>query len=272
MGREPRYWVNPTRMREHWNEVMLRPGKPPPVYVSSDNVLHIDTTRVKIPDAWYIRGLPGGVPFNKPPKPGPTPPPLPGRAAKTTGEPRSASRAGSPQTPARFQRETSGNQTPSTKALAAARSREDIRTPETACVVPSRLQSLQANAENIFSHLGGQRTDFAIVICDQATILKTASTEAKIGVLTREAGGALTDFPNKIIWVSEEALTHGVQRSWGATLNPRQVIAHEIGHATTGSADCAVASQSGAKLSGLSEAERQSLLIDALKIKQKGGI
>jgi hypothetical protein len=294
MGREPRYWVNPARMREHWNEVMLRPGEPPPVYVSSDNVLHIDTTRVKIPDAWYIRGLPGGVPFNKPPKPGPTPPPSPGGESVIPGEPvgaktipdvtsptlpgvrpggsAGASRVSTPRTPARFQRETHGNPTQATRALANARSKADIRTPETACVVPSHLQALQATAENMFNRLGGERTEFAIVVCDDTTELHAATTQTKIGALVKEQMGALTDIPNKIIWINREALIHGVQRSWGATLNPKQVLAHEIGHAMTGSNDCAVASQNGAKLSGLTDAEKEGLIVDATNIKRRGSL
>jgi len=289
LGREPRYWMNRAQLREHWRDVMLRPGEPPPVYVSSDNVLHIDTTRIDVPDTWYIRGLPGGVPFNRPPGPGGTLPPttgggsiLPGEPAGTKtipditsptlpgarfAKPVTTTQVGPPRTPARFQKETRGHPTPTTKALAMERSREDIRTPETACVVPSRLQPLQANAESIFNHLGGERTEYAIVACDDATILSSETGRANIGALARQQLGAFTDPTLKIIWVNGDALSHGVLRPWGATLNPRQVIAHEIGHAITGSKDCAAASQAGAKLSGLSDTEKEGLLLDAMMIK-----
>jgi hypothetical protein len=43
-------------------------------------------------------------------------------------------------------------------------------------------------------------------------------------------------------------------------------MAHELGHAETGSFDCAVASRTGANAPGLTAAERQGLLNDALKI------
>jgi hypothetical protein len=59
---------------------------------------------------------------------------------------------------------------------------------------------------------------------------------------------------------------NGVTRSWGSKLNMRQVMAHELGHAETGSFDCAVASRTGANAPGLTAAERQGLLNDALKI------
>jgi hypothetical protein len=47
------------------------------------------------------------------------------------------------------------------------------------------------------------------------------------------------------------------------------VIAHELGHAQTGNFSCAVASRTGANLPGLTAAERQGLLDDAVNIEAK---
>jgi hypothetical protein len=60
----------------------------------------------------------------------------------------------------------------------------------------------------------------------------------------------------------------GVVRPWGAKLNLRQVIAHELGHAMALSdrTNCCYASSIGSGLDGLTFKERQGLFDDAVRI------
>ena len=95
----------------------------------------------------------------------------------------------------------------------------------------------------------------------------TNETTTNIGREVQYWGGALTDIPNRTIWIHESVLAqNGVVRSWGAKLNLRQVIAHELGHAETRSTRCSMASKTGANTPGLTAAEKQGLLDDAMHI------
>ena len=84
---------------------------------------------------------------------------------------------------------------------------------------------------------------------------------------TRFQGSALTDPGRKTIWIHDSVLTqNGIVRSWGSRLNLRQVIAHELGYAESESVNCSVASETGANTPGLTAAEKQGLLDDAMYI------
>ena len=101
------------------------------------------------------------------------------------------------------------------------------------------------------------------------TFIKTLrnSIFSKIGIFTRHEGDALTNIPNRTIWIHDSVLTqNGLVTKRGSQLNLRQVIAHELGHAESGNIDCAVASRTGANTPKLTAAEKQGLLDDAMHI------
>ncbi|MCF6155911.1 MAG: DUF4157 domain-containing protein [Candidatus Brocadia sp.] len=130
---------------------------------------------------------------------------------------------------------------------------------------------VQRQIEIIFGELGGQKTGYKIRLCDDATVIETPTGGVYYpGKETRLVGGAVTDPTRKTIWVHESVVTqNGVVRKWGSALNLKQVIAHELGHAQTGSFSCSVASRTGANLPGLTAAERKGLLDDAANIETK---
>jgi len=97
--------------------------------------------------------------------------------------------------------------------------------------------------------------------------MKTATTRSNIGLSTKHAGGAQTDPGAKQIWVHQSVVdANGVVRKWGATLDLKQVVAHELGHGINREGTCAMASRTGADLPGLSAAQRTGLLDDAVHI------
>ncbi len=125
----------------------------------------------------------------------------------------------------------------------------------------------EGKTQEMFRALGGIRQGYKVRICNDTTVVETATSRSNIGLATRHQGGALTDPSTKTVWIHESLIAQsGVTRSWGSKLNVRQVIAHELGHAETRSFDCAVASRTGANAPGLTAAERQGLLDDALRI------
>ena len=121
--------------------------------------------------------------------------------------------------------------------------------------------------QETFRSLGGVRQGYKVRVCNDATVVETPTSVSNVGLNARYQGGAFTDPSTKTVWLHESMVgQNGVTRSWGSKLNMRQVMAHELGHAETGSFDCAVASRTGANAPGLTAAERQGLLNDALKI------
>jgi hypothetical protein len=129
----------------------------------------------------------------------------------------------------------------------------------------------ETSAHQAFRALGGVRQGYKVRVCDDSTVVETATSRSNVGLNARYQGGAFTDPSTKTVWIHESLVAlNGITRSWGAKLNVRQVIAHELGHVQAGSFDCAAASRTGAGLPGLTAGERQGLLDDALRI-SKGG-
>ena len=114
---------------------------------------------------------------------------------------------------------------------------------------------------------------YKIQTCNDSTMINGPTSFSKIGIQTREAGGALTDPVTKTIWIHEDLITaNGLVRKWGARLNVNQVTAHELGHAQNEGGRCAMASRTGADLPGLTVEERMGLLDDAVHIAPEEGI
>jgi len=130
-----------------------------------------------------------------------------------------------------------------------------------------RPPSPQVHLENVFGEIGGPQKGFKIQVVDDSTVHETATTRSNIGLSTKHAGGAQTDPGAKQIWVHQSVVdANGVVRKWGATLDLKQVVAHELGHGINGEGTCAMASRTGADLPGLNAAQRTGLLDDAVHI------
>jgi hypothetical protein len=142
----------------------------------------------------------------------------------------------------------------------------------TAATVAAEEEAL--NLENSFGSLGGAKTGYKIQICDDSTVIEKPSGGVYYpGRAASGVGGAVTDTETKTIWVHKSVVgANGIARRWGSSLNLKQVTAHELGHATTGSFSCAVASRAGAELPGLTTAERTGLLDDAVHIAPTEGV
>jgi hypothetical protein len=139
-----------------------------------------------------------------------------------------------------------------------------LPSPEPLAAGPS---SLAAELDAAFQSVGGSARGYTVRLCNDATFVETPTGFSNAGLSARNAGGAVTDVPNRTVWVHESVVqANGVSRSWGARLNLRQVVAHEIGHAEAASFNCCVASRTGADLSGLTATERLGLLDDAVHI------
>ena len=127
--------------------------------------------------------------------------------------------------------------------------------------------SPQVHVESVFGEIGGPQKGFKIQVVDDSTVYETATSRSNIGLSTKHAGGAQTDPGAKQIWVHQSVVdANGVVRKWGATLDLKQVVAHELGHGINGGGSCAMASRMGADLPGLSAAQRTGLLDDAVHI------
>lgn len=152
--------------------------------------------------------------------------------------------------------------------------RRGMITYPTAATATVAAEAEALNLENSFGELGGPRTGYKIQICDDSTVIEKPSGGVYYpGKAASNAGGAVTDTETKTIWVHESVVgANGIVRKWGSTLNLKQVTAHEVGHATTGSFSCAVASRTGADLPGLTAIERNGLLDDAVHIAPTEGV
>jgi hypothetical protein len=150
--------------------------------------------------------------------------------------------------------------------------RRGMITYPTAATVAAEEEAL--NLENSFGSLGGAKTGYKIQICDDSTVIEKPSGGVYYpGRAASGVGGAVTDTETKTIWVHKSVVgANGIARRWGSSLNLKQVTAHELGHATTGSFSCAVASRAGAELPGLTTAERTGLLDDAVHIAPTEGV
>ena len=121
--------------------------------------------------------------------------------------------------------------------------------------------------------VSGLKAGYKIQICNDSTVIEGPTSYSKIGIQTREAGGALTDPATKTIWVNESVvIANGIVRKWGARLNFKQVTAHEMGHAEMDGGTCAMASRKGADMPWLTTAERMGLLDDAVHIRRDAGL
>ncbi len=137
--------------------------------------------------------------------------------------------------------------------------------------IPPVLQPLQQTLLSTLRRLGGPPAGYEIRICNNETIISDGRLVSYVGRSANYAGGAETDSTRQLIWVHESTVANnGISRRWGDRVNLQQVVAHELGHAHTGSGSCAVASQRGSILPGLSAAERRGLRIDAARIAQTG--
>jgi hypothetical protein len=139
--------------------------------------------------------------------------------------------------------------------------------------LPAGPSSLTAELDSAFQSVGGPARGYTVRICNDATYVETPTSLWNVGIAAREAGGATTDVANRTVWVYESVVrADGVARDWGAWLNLRQVIAHEIGHAEASTFSCCIASRTGANLSTLTGAERIGLLADAVRIAPVEGV
>jgi hypothetical protein len=121
----------------------------------------------------------------------------------------------------------------------------------------------------IFEQLGGKALGYTVKICNDATeVVTPEGFFDKVGLIAKHQGGGFTDPVTKTVWIHESALAAGgITRRWGR-LTLAQLVAHELGHAR-GGINCIVASRLGAELPGLTAAERQGLLDDALNIEKQ---
>ncbi len=125
----------------------------------------------------------------------------------------------------------------------------------------------QTFVHDVFHELGGPKKGFKIEIVDDSSVIETPTSRSNIGLMAKQAGGAVTDPTTKQIWVHRDIVdANGIVRRWGATLDLKQVAAHELGHGINGGGPCALASRTGADLPGLSAAQRAGLLDDAVHI------
>jgi hypothetical protein len=125
----------------------------------------------------------------------------------------------------------------------------------------------KAHLQNPFRELGGPKQGFQIQIVDDSTVIEKPRSLSNIGLSTRNVGGAQTDPVSKQIWIHQAVIDeNGVVRKWGATLDLKQVIAHELGHGLNKGGPCSMASRTAADLPGLSAAQRTGLLDDAVHI------
>jgi hypothetical protein len=121
--------------------------------------------------------------------------------------------------------------------------------------------------DRIFEQLGGKKLGYTVKICNDSTVVETATGFHNVGLFAKDQGGAFTDPLLKTVWIHESVLAAGgATRRWGR-LTLAQVVAHELGH-VLGGFDCAQASRLGAGLPGLTATERQGLLDDAFHIER----
>jgi hypothetical protein len=131
----------------------------------------------------------------------------------------------------------------------------------------------RVHVDHVFGELGGPRRGFKIQVVDDSTVVETPTSRSNIGLSTKYAGGAQTDPAAKQIWVHRSVVdANGVVRKWGATLDLKQVVAHELGHGINGGGSCAMASRTGADLPGLSAVQRTGLLDDAVHISRASSL
>ena len=139
--------------------------------------------------------------------------------------------------------------------------------------LPAPPPALAAELDAAFQAVGGPARGYTVQLVNDGTVVQTATGYSNAGAAARSAGGAVTDVPARVVYVHESVVqANGVVRSWGARLNLRQVIAHELGHGEAASFDCCMASRCGADLAGLNAAERTGLLEDAARIAPKEGV
>ena len=126
----------------------------------------------------------------------------------------------------------------------------------------------EAHIQSVFADLGGPRRGYKLHLVDDSTVIDTPGGGlSRAGLAAKNAGGAETNIVTKQIFVHQDVFNaNGVVRRWGATLDLKQVIAHELGHGVNNGGPCALASRAGADLSGLSAAQRTGLLDDAVHI------
>jgi hypothetical protein len=132
----------------------------------------------------------------------------------------------------------------------------------------------QAFVSTIFGELGGPKRGFRVQIVDDTTVEhKPDGRFTNLGMSARYAGGAETNLATKQIFVHQDLVdANGIVRKWGAPLDLKQVIAHELGHGINGGGPCALASRTGADLPGLSAAQRTGLLNDAVHISRSANV
>jgi hypothetical protein len=130
-----------------------------------------------------------------------------------------------------------------------------------------------ATLGRIFEEIGGTEMGWTVKICDESTVVETESGGVQnVGHMAKNQGGAFPDKATKTVWVHESVVARGgTTRAWG-DLNMKQVLAHELGHVSGGEFSCAMSSRIGADLPGLTTAERQGLLNDAVNIAPTEGI
>ena len=150
---------------------------------------------------------------------------------------------------------------------------EPQATPIPAASAEPLTAAVEQELDAVVADLGGPPEGYTVRIADDSTVIETPTTLDNAGISARHAGGAETNVQTRTIWVHESIVREGgIVRSWGARLNLRQVVAHEIGHVESGQIQCAFASRAGANIPDLTAAERLGLLEDAAHIAEREGI
>lgn len=147
-------------------------------------------------------------------------------------------------------------------------------TPIPGAAAEPATAATEQQLDGVVAELGGPRQGYTVQICDDSTFIETPDGGfSRPGLSARNAGGAETNTQTRTIWVHEYVVRNdGIVRSWGARLNLRQVVAHEMGHVESGEIQCSFASRAGADLPGLTEAERVGLMEDAARISAREGV